>query len=718
MNSEQLKLKGRFRKVFAGGEQKDWAFALVSFVSQESKNYTIYMTKTKVELDNFYEITITKQLNKANYFLNDLKITKPENNSDIKSMILSNVSGMGMVSIEKIEKELGHNNWSEIISDPIKVKNILKPTVYDNFYIFCKIYSDKNLSFFTDNNLTFFHNELIKVYPDIDIIEYFKINDPYDLYINGNFKLNDVDNFAIKLNPNFPIVKRLRAFVYYTFRKLEQNNNTYFEINDFISEFKKNFVENLIDIDKQILETLTFMIEQNELFFEKEFNENHFVSLVSLRKKEFDISLSIKEIINNKKSKKINLEKINLKNFSAGQVEAFNNAINNNVSIISGYPGTGKSYIIKKILSELINQKIYKEKDIALLTPTGRAATILSEKTEQEVKTIHNFLKISDVENVWESFQESSDVKVIIVDEFSMVNLHIFDLLLKVCKKVEKLILVGDENQLPCIGPGNILDDLISSKIIPVSRLTDIFRTDRVDLFEHFKSINNNKLPLLNSQSVTFYEKSNTEFLEEITLIYEEKVEKYGSINDVIVLLPSYKGMNGIDSVNRKIQEWNIKRNNLTKSISLKIKGVDSYYYVGDKVIQIVNDYDRNVFNGEIGYIDSINEKTNEIFVNYDDKKIIKYKKSELIENIKLAYAITIHKFQGSEAKCVIFGVVKDLAEHMLTKKLLYTAVSRAKEELILIGSSILYSQKIKNNSNITINTYLKKFIAGDKKWN
>ncbi|MGV2392623.1 UNVERIFIED_CONTAM: ATP-dependent RecD-like DNA helicase [Campylobacter lari] len=153
--------------------------------------------------------------------------------------------------------------------------------------------------------------------------------------------------------------------------------------------------------------------------------------------------------------------------------------------------------------------------------------------------------------------------------------------------------------------------------------------------------------------------------------------------------------------------------NNLTKSITLKQKNGDNTYYVGDKVIQLANDYEKNVFNGEIGYIVNIDDKLGEITVDFDGKKEVKYKKSEILENLKLAYAITVHKFQGSEAKCVIFGIMKNSAEHMLTKKLLYTAVSRAKEELILAGSSVLYSLKIKNGdiNSTNINTNLKQFL-------
>ncbi|MGV2392622.1 UNVERIFIED_CONTAM: AAA family ATPase [Campylobacter lari] len=242
-------------------------------------------------------------------------------------------------------------------------------------------------------------------------------------------------------------------------------------------------------------------------------------------------------------------------NYSEEQKNAFEKALLNPISIISGYPGTGKSFIINAIYQTLISNKAYKTDDIAILTPTGRAATILSEKTNCDVRTIHSFLKLSKDDNLVEAFEFEKDTKVLIIDEFSMVNLHVFHILLSVCNKVEKIVFVGDENQLPCIGPGNILEDIIKSNKFPVSRLNEIFRTDKQDIFEHFKAINNSKTPVLISDSVNFIEQNSLDFLNNIVDLYAEKVEKYNGMNDVIILLPTYKGTSGIDNINKAIQK-------------------------------------------------------------------------------------------------------------------------------------------------------------------
>lgn len=711
MNNDTLELKGRFRKVFAGGESKGWVFAFCSFVSVDNKNYSVYMKNTKVELDTYYDIEISPQENRDTYVLKSLSISKPDNDKEVRNILLANVSGLGAATIEKIEEIKGKDIWETILEQPDQVRGIIKDSVYQNLVDFCKIYSTDNLSFFVNNGLTLFHSKLVQKFGNENFVELFKTQeDPYSLYIDYNFKFEEVENFVKLLLPNMPIEQKLRAFIYHALNELAMNNNTLFYLEDIINEISKDFAayNNSRISRNQIISVIQEMINKGELYYNE---ENSRIGLTSMRDKERFIAYKVKELAARKDLKSYDL-KVG-ESFSASQVQAYKNTFDYNFSIISGYPGTGKSYIISKIIDTLSKSKHYKQDEIALLTPTGRAATILTRKCPIEARTIHSYLKLSKDDEAVESYEYSNNAKVVIIDEFSMVNINIFYLVLELCPKLEKLILVGDENQLQCIGPGNILEDLINSKKFPVVHLNEVYRTDKRDIFEHFIAINNNKKPVLQSQSVNFMEFNPSEFLRNVISLYQDKVNEY-SIDEVVLLLPSYAGQNGINAVNSILQKWNVQYNELKDPLTITAKNEKLLFYKSDKVIQLVNDYEKDVFNGEIGYISEVFPEDGSLEVDFGDKKV-KYNRSEILENLKLAYAITVHKFQGSESKCVIFGVIPRQAEHMLTKKLLYTAVSRAKDELLLIGSSVLYYNKILDNrNNAEVYTNLKDFLKED----
>lgn len=705
--SEMIKVKGRFRKVLAGGPDKDWAYAFCSFYSDKQIKYNIYMTKTKIEIDNYYEVDLIYQERKQSYLLKNLSISKPEEKNEVKNIILNNVDGIGLATLEKIENKYGEKIWETILEEPEKTQSILSEKLFNNLKEFCNIYSNNNYSFFVENNLTIFHNKLIQKFGKQDFIDLFKKTDPYSLYIDHGFNIEEVDYFAQKLNPDLPLNLRARAYILAAFNALFDSNNTKLDITKIIEKASLLFHEKINNFTYTINDfalTLRDMINAKEIYFDKKLNK---VSLISMMEKEKLIADKLFEL--NKKDEN-NYKIVDSDTFSLKQFLAYKLALENNVSIITGYPGTGKSFIISHIINTLIESKKYKLNDIALLAPTGRAATILSEKCDKEAKTIHSFLKISKDDFLIEAFEHNTMAKVIIIDEFSMVNTNIFYYVMSMCKNVEKIILIGDENQLPCIGPGNLLQDLIDSNKFVVTRLTDIYRTDKKDLFQHFLDINNNKLPELETDHIHTYEWSILDFVKKVTNLYEDKITKY-SIDNTIILLPSYYGEAGINKINKILQKWNIKYFGLTSSISINLKNESLLFYKGDRVIQLVNDYEKNVFNGELGFIKDIDFSANQIFVDFNGK-VIQYNKNEILENLKLAYAITVHKFQGSECSCVIFGIFRNQAEHMLTRKLIYTAVSRAKDELILVGSPTLYKEKISNkDKEKQIYTNFKDFL-------
>ncbi|MBZ4212770.1 AAA family ATPase [Mycoplasma sp. U97] len=718
--------KGRFLTVKWGGAAVNWSKTLWVFESSEDKTkYFIYTDKKGIDQSYTYEVSLKKnsyknsKYNSSSYSLLDFKIIQPDTNLEIIKVLIKNVSGLGAKSIEEMIKILPNGELKHVFDDPTLVQDILRPKVFENLLDFCETYRSSDYEFFVEHQLSDLWKILCDTFTEKNFVSRYKSGiDPYELYIDHRIKFDLVDKFAQAVCPDLNLNKRIRAYIYKILRSsftevLKMfSGNKYWSLKDFYEMYRDINADNntLVEIgylsqllylifeDKNIslqniIEVVNNMVQNEELIFNEEMRR---VSLSEFYKME---SFIVDQLIKIQKKKKvINIKKMPLEAFSNDQKEAYMSSIEEPISIITGYPGTGKSFLINHIVNTFLENKIYKKSDIAILTPTGRAATLLSKKTNLEARTIHSFLKLTvaneEDEDIF-SFETKNPVKVVIIDEFSMVSLPIFYNILKICNEIEKLIIVGDQDQLPCIGKGNILDDLIKSKFFPTHKLLEVYRTDKNDIFEHFLAINKRQKPILDTHSVSFIELSNSMFLKNIESIYDEKVNKY-SIEEVTLLLPSYlkKGEPGILEVNSILQHWNLKRTNAKTNIQLFS---EFYFYVGDKVVQKINDYEKNVFNGEIGFVDSI--ENNVVTVRFNDDKLVTYEKKDLYDNLTLAYAITVHKFQGSESDCVIFGVLKDKVENMLTKKFMYTAVSRAKEELIIIGNKDLYLNKITSSS-------------------
>lgn len=397
--------------------------------------------------------------------------------------------------------------------------------------------------------------------------------------------------------------------------------------------------------------------------------------------------------------------------YNSDQLKAIKTSLNNRLTIIAGGPGTGKTTIINAITKLYIDKNRLKAdeiiSDIALLAPTGRAAKRMSETTSLPAMTIHRYLKWNKDNNEFQVNEYNKNHhKLIIVDEMSMLDTNLFASLLRGIDTSAKLILVGDPFQLPSVGPGNILKDLIDSdyfNYVPLNRI--------------YRQTSNSYIPVLaeeirnNSLSDTYLEqKDDYNFIVcnsyniKYTLrkILEMSINKGLNEKDIQVLAPLYKGENGIDLLNEMIRDiFNPGKKNM-------IKLGDVYYKEGDKVLQLVNDVDNNVFNGDIGYIEYIDEVKGETTINFLGNYVI-YKKEDLY-NIKHAYAITIHKSQGSEFSHVILPVSKSYSK-MLYNKLIYTAVSRAKKSIIIIGEKDAFKNAISNDYASLRKTGLRNFL-------
>ena len=381
-----------------------------------------------------------------------------------------------------------------------------------------------------------------------------------------------------------------------------------------------------------------------------------------------------------------NYEKINNIKLNKDQKDAIKGSLINNFYIITGGPGTGKTTIIKAVVDIYSSINESKEGDITLLAPTGRSAKRMMESIGRKASTIHKFLKWNgETETFQVNIYNPSNTKFVIIDEVSMVDIFLMKNLFDGLLNNIKLIFVGDSNQLPSISPGNILYDLLQVKDIERTELSKIYRTKKNSYINDFANDIKNKVTKDKYESYSdfsFIECNEMHIKQMIKEISLKAIEKGINKESFQVLAPMYKGENGIELLNQVMQSI-FNPENVDKK-EILIRGI--IYREGDKVIQLVNDVDNNIYNGDIGIIESIiiGQKTimivnyNGIKVKYDNKKF---------EEITHAFAISIHKSQGSEYENVIMVISRSF-KRMLYNKLIYTGVTRAKKSLVIIGST------------------------------
>ncbi|MGD0466193.1 MAG: ATP-dependent RecD-like DNA helicase [Gammaproteobacteria bacterium] len=394
----------------------------------------------------------------------------------------------------------------------------------------------------------------------------------------------------------------------------------------------------------------------------------------------------------------INIEKYSKIKFSNSQLLAIKTAIVHKIIIITGGPGVGKTTVAKTILHIIAN----KTNKILLCAPTGKAAKRLSESTNMPAITLHRMLAFDPKANKFKYNEDNLlDVKLVLVDEVSMIDLLMFSNLLKALPLECALILMGDADQLPSVGSGAILADLMGSDCIRTVKLQEIFRqsaTSQIIINAH--RINNSCLPFLENQSNNekqdfyFIKLQNPNDLPNKLLQVIERIEQKFAFKfkqDIQILSPMNKGLAGVISLNNLLQKkFNINSQN-SKNLVTRF-GND--FAIGDKIIQLINNYDKEVFNGDIGIIDSIDFEDTSLLINFDGR-LINYDFDELDE-ISLAYAITIHKSQGSEYPVIIIPICLQ-HYNLLQKNLIYTGVTRGKKLVILIGELKALAIAVKN---------------------
>ena len=410
-----------------------------------------------------------------------------------------------------------------------------------------------------------------------------------------------------------------------------------------------------------------------------------------------------------------NIEKQTGMQLDEHQVQAVKEAVRNGLLVITGGPGTGKTTTINTIIRYFEMEGM----DIFLAAPTGRAAKRMSETTGFEARTIHRMLELNGGMEGSAGFERNEtnplETDLVIIDEMSMVDITLMNSLLKAIAPGTRLILVGDINQLPSVGPGSVLKDIIQSEAFNVVMLTKIFRqASTSDIIVNAHKINRGEPVVLDNKSMDFFflkrQDANTIISVVITLI-QKKLPRYvqADPNEIQVMTPTRKGLLGVERLNVILQQY------LNPSDSQKTeKEINGRLFrEGDKVMQIKNNYQLEwevstrfgltvdkgigVFNGDMGVIDEINEYTETVIVEYDEGRKVKYG-YDMTDELELAYAITVHKSQGSEYPAVIIPLLPG-PKLLYNRNLLYTAVTRAKKCLTIVGSELTFQEMIENKS-------------------
>ena len=520
----------------------------------------------------------------------------------------------------------------------------------------------------------------------------------YDLYFNLDISFNTIDKIALMNKYSKTDKLRLKSLIIYTFKLVTESIGHIFL---YLDELYKYIIKiNKEDIDtKLFLSIMSILIDEKLIIKEDKryYLTNDYLDEVYIAK----------EVVNRLKNKKITEkdikiveeieEKLNI-SYNIYQKDAILKSLKNNFLVITGGPGTGKTTVIYGIYRAL--KKENPKSKIKLLAPTGRASKRLSELTLEEASTIHRFLEWNKDSNTFSLNENNkSDASIVIVDEFSMVNNSLFASLLKALRDNTKIILVGDKDQLPSVGSGNLLADIISS-IDNVVYLKELYRQAKESsIVKLAYLVNENK-------DYDFTSDEELSIIEDLDILESLKEIAIKHINDDYkefqVLVPLYKGSYGINNINKVLQEVFNKKDILKNEKTIN----DVIYREKDKVIQLVNMPDNNVFNGDIGIIEKITDK--EIIIDFDGNKV-KYT-SSTYNSFALAYAISIHKSQGSEFKTCIIPLSTSYSI-MLYRKLYYTAITRAKKKLYLLGNKNILKTAAKNNTSSIRNTYLKEEI-------
>ena len=717
-------IKGKLKKIIYHNNDSGYVVALFRIKETNDKVMMDKVNKSITVRGIFTDVNIDISMTLYGYYTNNDKfgmqyavesyeIDIPTTKDGIIEFLASSfIEGCGERTAKKIVDYFGEKTLDIIKENQdnlLKIEGITAiraAKIYNSLLNYNKS-SDAILKF---QNLGFTIEECSRIYNKfkdrIDEVlgDYF-----YDLKEIIDFKKVDA---IYKNNYSKDNDIRIKACILESMQILSfTNGDTYYYQEEILKVLEKEF-SIILSVD-----VLDYLFD-NLVNDEKIYIDGRRIYLMSYYKKELNIANTLKKINENSVKKIVNLKekledlekKLGI-DYNIDQEKAIITALNNNICIISGGPGTGKTTIINAITKLYIEDKLLGPADImeniALLAPTGRASKKLATSTNLPAYTIHRYLKwYKDSNDFFYNEYNKTNHKLIIVDEVSMIDVDLFNALLNGISSNVKLILVGDTFQLPSVGPGLVLDDLISSDYFNFVPLNQIYRqSDNSYIAYLAKDIKNNDLSeefLKKKDDYTFFQTDNSMIKDAIEQIIRISLKKKIDERKMQILAPMYKGENGIDNLNILLQ----KIYNPPSINKREIVYLDITYREGDKVLQLLNDLEKNVFNGDIGYIKEINGGN--ITIDFEGNKVVYTKKD--LKQIKHAYAITIHKSQGSEFEHVIMPISTSYYK-MLYNKLVYTGVSRAKKSLTIVGSAQAFVKAINNNYSSNRKTSLKEKI-------
>lgn len=654
------------------------------------------------------------------YKVNRYDKIMPEDKDGLVLFLSSDIfPGVGEKTAEQIVEILGNDCLKKISENYECLLSVPKMTQKRAMGISANL-NKHNESFETIvflTNFGFNTKESLKIYNHYleDTIRVVKEN-PYELIDTvETITFSKVDQLRDKINISVNDERRVLALITYVMESLcFRFGDTYLDENTI-----RNGV-NLILEDKVTEEELSYyliklnslgkiIIEDDKYILLSYYKDENYISSMA-----YDLSNKPDTIIDDIELKIEKLEMFFDITYNEEQKKAIKQAIIKNFSIITGGPGTGKTTIIKGIvqLYKLVTGYSYdklKEKMI-LLAPTGRAAKRMSEACTHPASTIHRYLKWNkETLEFGLNEKNKSNAEFIIVDESSMIDVNLMASLFKALTNKVKILFIGDYNQLESVGPGNILKDLIDSEMINTIFLKEIYRQDQNSyITELAYEVNKGELGesfTSKKDDYNFIECSDNDALNVCCMVAKKAIDKNYDIKNVQVLAPMYKGICGIDNLNKILQSIF----NPSDPSKEEVYDGDVTYRVGDKILQLENMPDDNVFNGDIGFIEKI--KGSVITINFDGN-VVKYSPKEY-KSIKHGYAISIHKAQGSEFQIVIMPVVSSY-KMMLYKKLVYTGITRAKKSLILIGDPKSFVKAVYNNGTKERRTLLKDLLINN----
>ncbi len=654
----------------------------------------------------------------------EAKLSTPKSTDALIKYLASGlIPGIGEGLATRIVNEFKEATLEIIETSPILLSNVKGISETKAMFIAEKYNELKKLQ----NTMLFLQSYGLSTKMSLKIYKQYQAKTEELLLKNPYILIEDIegigfttaDKIAISIGINPDSEFRFRAGIFHILNEnAESNGNTYIKkltlFSDLIEMLRVDNNEHCNKITEKVIErlkiegTLKELSKDGEqcLMLSKYYHIEKFIAekLIKMQqlniKNQIDAASSIEEF-----------QRVNDITMNDEQKNAIKLATTNGACVITGGPGTGKTTITKALIYSLKEQG----KTFLLLAPTGRASKRMSESTNTSAKTIHRALEINFRESSGMfSRNESNPLNydAILVDEVSMVDCRLMHSLLKAIKPTSSLILIGDADQLPSVGPGNVLENIISSQTIPYIKLNKIYRQSENSLIiSNAHKINNCEMPLLDNKSSDFFFDSKADqnqIAESIVKMVTERIPKFQKIAPlkIQVLAPMKSGIIGTNNLNEKLQ-YALNPPSVTKA---EMRFPSVIFRTGDKVMQTVNNYEKSwikldeysqekgegVFNGDIGIIQSINNNTQEASILFDDGKISIYNRSDMTE-LMLSYATTIHKSQGSEFDVIIMPISGG-APKILTKNLLYTGVTRAKKMVVLVGTSFALNRMVKNN--------------------